>query len=133
MAVVDQSGFPTAIATESASPHEVTLVETTLDNSFGRALHENLIGDKAYDSDRLDALLFEERGVTMISPNKSNRQADQRQDGRQLRRYRNRWKVERFFAWLNNFRRIVVRWDKKAENFEGFVCLASISILLKYL
>jgi transposase len=31
------------------------------------------------------------------------------QDGRALRRYRQRWKIERTFAWLSNFRRLVVR------------------------
>ena len=42
-----------------------------------------------------------------------------------------RWKVERLFAWLHKFRRIVVRCDYHAENFLGFVHLACIKILLR--
>jgi len=34
-----------------------------------------------------------------------------------LRRYRRRWKIERLFAWLQNFRRLVVRYERYAENF----------------
>jgi hypothetical protein len=55
-----------------------------------------LIGDKAYDSDGLDKTLEEEYGIEMISPNRANR--GKTQDGRPLRRYKRRWKVERIFA-----------------------------------
>jgi transposase len=55
------------------------------------------------------------------------------QDGRVLRRYRRRWKVERLFAWLHNYRRIVVRWGRYPENFLGMIHLASAIILLRHL
>jgi len=56
------------------------------------------------------------------------------QDSRKLRRYKRRWKIERVFAWFNNYRRIIVHWDYHVENFLGFVLLACILILLrKYL
>jgi predicted phage terminase large subunit-like protein len=58
-------------------------------------LPERLIGDKAYDSDALDQTLAEEYGVAMISPNRRNRK-QKTQDGRPLRRYRRRWKVDGF-------------------------------------
>jgi IS4 transposase len=64
-----------------------------------------LIGDKAYDSDALDQQLSE-CGIEMISPNRTNRK-QKTQDGRPLRRYRRRWKVERLFAWMQNYRRLV--------------------------
>ena len=67
-----------------------------------------IIGDRAYDSDKLDKRLAEERGVEMIAPHRRNRCKATTQDGRTLRRYRKRWKVERLFAWLQNFRRLVV-------------------------
>jgi transposase len=91
---------------------------------------ENLIGDRAYDSDQLDEELKED-GVEMIAPQRSNRKRRKTQDGRRLRRYERRWLVERFFAWLQWHRRLLVRWEYYAENFLGFVQLASISILLK--
>jgi transposase len=53
---------------------------------------QNLIGDSAYDSDKLDA-----------------------------DRYRRRWKVERLFAWLQNFRCVVIRYERYAENFLGML------------
>ena len=53
------------------------------------------------------------------------------QDGRHLRRYPRRWLVERFFAWLQWKRRLLIRWEYDAANFLGFVQLASITMLLK--
>ena len=55
------------------------------------------------------------------------------QDGRRLRRYKRRFKVERFFSWLEDFRRLVVRWEYHAENYLGFVLLACLRMLMKYL
>ena len=55
------------------------------------------------------------------------------QDGRPLRRYRRRWKIERLFAWLQNFRRLTVRWEHRLDNFVGMLHLACSLILLKYL
>jgi transposase len=116
MAFSDGSSVPLALHTESASPHEVTLVEPTLASAFLRERQpERLIGDKAYDSDPLDEILLE-RGVEMIAPHRSNRKKKRSQDGRKLRRYKRRWKVERLFAWLQNFRRLVVRYEYKEEN-----------------
>jgi transposase len=89
-----------------------------------------LIGDKAYDSDALDAALAE-NGIEMIAPHKQNRKAAATQDGRSLRRYRRRWKLEPLFAWLQNFRRLVVRYEHHSANFLGFVHLGYIVLLLK--
>ncbi len=132
MAITDSSGLPIAVWIASASPHEVTLVEETLDQSLLPALPPRLIGDIAYDSDGLDQRLREERGIELIAPHRCNRKHPT-QDGRPLRRYKRRWKVERFFAWIQNFRRIVVRYEYHADNFLGMVHLACILILLKYL
>ena len=93
---------------------------------------ERLIGDKAYDSDRLDQSLMQNYGTEMIAPHRENRRAPT-QDGRPLRRFVRRWKIERLFAWLFNFRRLVVRYEYHAENFQGFVHLATAVILLRHL
>lgn len=130
MAITDSSGLPVAVSVGSAQPHEVRLVEETLDNSFVDEEPEKLIGDKAYDSDALDEVLSE-RGVELIAPHKSNRKRRNTQDGRPLRRYKKRWKVERFFAWLQNFRRVAVRYEYHLENFKGFVLLGCAVILLR--
>ena len=49
------------------------------------------------------------------------------------RGYRRRWKIERLFAWLQHFRRLVVRWGHSLDNFLGMVHLGCALILLRYL
>ena len=117
----------------SASPHETKLVEATLERRFLRETPERLIGDRAYDSDPLDARMLERFGVQLVAPHTSMRCRKATQDGRVLRRYRRRWKIERLFAWLHNFRRVVTRWEYYPENFLGMVQLACVLILLRYL
>ena len=107
------------------------LVEQTLEERIVPDVPERLIGDKAYDSDKLDERLMQNFGTEMIAPNRENR--SQTQDGRPLRRYVRRWKIERLFAWLFNFRRLVVRYEYHAENFQGFLHLGAAIILLRYL
>jgi transposase len=107
MAMADRAGLPLAVHVEAASPHEVTLVEPTLAACVVAARPEHLIGDKAYDSDPLDARLAEQ-GIELIAPHRANRKKPKTQDGRPLRRYKRRWKSERLFAWWQNFRRILV-------------------------
>lgn len=72
---------------------------------------QRLIADRAYDSDPLRRQL-QARGIELICPHRKNRRKAPTQDGRALRRYRRRWKVERTFAWLGNFRRLVVRYER---------------------
>jgi transposase len=94
-----------------------------------RPLPKKLIGDRAYDSDGLDAQLAK-RGVEMIVPHNPKRKT-KTQDGRALRRYRRRWHVERLFAWMMRFRRVVTRYEPDARNFAAFVKLSCIGILLR--
>ena len=130
MAIADKSGLPVSVVLASASPHEVTLVETTIAQRFTRKVPRVLIGDRAYDSDKLDELLRKHR-IRLVSPHKVNRVKPQTQDGRELRRYRRRWKIERLNAWLQNFRRVLVRYEYKAQNYLNFVYLAVMLILLR--
>ena len=131
MAIADGAGLPLAVCTASASPNEVTLVDQTIDARFIDDVPGRMIGDKAYDSDPLDERLLRKYGIEMISPNREGRKR-LTQDGRPLRRYKRRWKVERLFAWLTQFRRIVVRYESKIENYLGFLHLACTKILLRY-
>lgn len=104
------------------------LVEETLGHRFVRGKLLRLIGDKAYDSNKLDAALAAQ-GIDMIAPhNPTHRKT---QDARKLRRYRRRWLIERFFAWLMRFRRIVTRYEHKAENFLCFIQLGCAVMLLR--
>jgi len=133
MAISDGHGLPLAVHVASASPHETKLVEPTIERRFLAETPERLIGDRAYDSDPLDVQMRERFGVQLVAPHKSTRSRKATQDGRVLRRYRRRWKIERLFAWLHNFRRVVIRWEYYPENFLGMVQLACAVILLRYL
>jgi transposase len=128
MAVADRHGLPLAVDVASASPAEVKLVISTLEGRFLPDLPERLIGDKAYDSDPL-AAQFAEGRIEPI-PHRSNRKV-KTQDGRPLRRYRGRGRIERLFAWLYRFRRLVNRWEYDVVNFLGFPQLVCIVILLR--
>lgn len=129
MAIADARGVPIAVGLASGPCHEAPLVEATLGRRFVRGRLLRLIGDKAYDSNILDAAL-RKRGIDMIAPNHSTRKL-QNQDGRKLRRYKRRWLIERVFAWLMRSRRLVTRYEHKAQNFLAFLELATVVILLR--
>ena len=129
MAVADANGLPFAVGIACGQRHEAPLARATLDACFLDELPARLIGDRAYDSNKLDEELAE-LGVDMIAPHHPTR-THKTQDGRKLRRYRRRWKVERLFAWLLAFRRLVTRYERKAENFLGLLHFGCMSILLR--
>ena len=132
MAIADRHGLPIAVWVTSASPHETKLVEDTLRQRHVSALPKRLIGDRGYDSDPLDERLQREHGVEMIAPHRKNKRK-RTQDGRPLRRYLRRWKIERLFAWLKNYRRLSSRWERYVVNFLGMVQLGCVLILLRHL
>jgi transposase len=130
MVIADASGLPLAVHATSASPHEVTLVEATLAQTVTLGRPQRLIGDRAYDSDPLDQRLAAQ-GIEMIAPHRTNRSRAPTQDLRVLRRYQRRWKIERLFAWLNKYKRVLVRWDRSLDHFLAFVHLACAMILMR--
>lgn len=132
MAIADCHGLPIALWVGSATPHEQKLVTATIQHRFVAEKPKRLIGDKGYDSDALDDQLAE-HGIELIAPHRRYRTRTHRQDRRKLRRFKRRWKIERFFAWLKNFRRLLVRWERHSHNFLGMVQLACMLILLRRL
>jgi len=139
MVVVDGRGIPLGEYLHSASPAEVRLAETTLAtirvgrcHRAGRPRQKpmRVIADKAYDSDPLRERLAR-RGIELIAPHRSNRKKPATQDGRALRRYRRRWIVERTNAWLGNFRRLVVRYDRSLTIYRAFFHIACFMIVLR--
>lgn len=130
MVVVDGKGIPLESRLLEA---EVTLVEHTLNGiaSKRRRKIRRSIADKAYDSDSLSDHLATQK-IQLICPHRGGRKRKS-QDGRTLRRYPNRWKIERTFAWLGNFRRLVVRYDRKSEIYEAFFHIACSIIVLRHL
>jgi len=131
--IVDAQGIPLGLSVGSAQQGENKMVQTTLELFDEGSSPEHLIGDKAYDDDALDETLAE-LGIDMIAPHRSNRRPEnQTQDGRSLRRYKRRWKVERTIAWLGNHRRLLVRHEKHLSLFTGFTLLGCLMIALRHL
>ena len=135
--VVDGQCIPIGSTLASASPAEVKLAEETLEAvnvprpGRGRPKKRpaRLIADKAYDSDPLRKRLKNLK-IDLIAPHRSNRKKPKTQDGRKLRRYRKRWKVERTFAWVGNYRRLVVRYERDIKMYQAFFHLACLMITL---
>ena len=131
MAVVDAGGLPISLRVCTAGEHEVKQAQDTILECWTMELPERTIADRAFDSDALDTSLAE-FGVEVIAPHRKSRKPQNKtQDGRKLRRYKRRWKVERFFAWLGNFRRLLVRHERRVCNYEGFAHLATLIILVR--
>lgn len=133
MVITEKNGLPIATMVSSASPHEVTLLEDVIDQAVTSVVPDYLIGDGAYDSDPLDTTLRNERGIELIAPHRSNRVAPKTQDGRKLRRYKRRWKVERVNAWLQNYRRVLIRWERNVHHYLAFLLFAIADLLARRL
>jgi transposase len=129
MVLTEQTGLPWGIHVASASPHEVNLIEPLLERRL-LGLPRYLLYDLAADSDALRERCRKRR-VHLICPYRSNRSKPRRHDGRRFRRFRRRWKVERSIGWLQNFRRLVVRYEHGVERFLGFVQLACLVMVAR--
>ncbi len=128
MVVVDGHGTPLGAHLDSASPSEMKLVAQTLTLVPGKP--QRLVADKGYDSNAVRQMLMRQ-DIDPIIPARSNNRRALYQDGRKLRRYRNRWIVERTFAWLGWFRRLVVRYERLVTTYAGFFHLACALLTLK--
>lgn len=139
MVISDGAGIPLAVQLASASPHEVTLIEGTLQQiriprvgaGRPRTKPKRLIYDKAADSDPLRVRLAR-RGIDLVSPNRSNK-TFKTQDGRKLRRYKRRWKIERTISWIGGFRRLIIRHERLTTMYMAFVHLACVLITFRNL
>ncbi len=138
MVVADGQGIPLGVHVTSASPHEVTLIETTLEQvavprpgrGRPRKNPKRLIYDMAADSDALRDRLAH-RGIELICPYRRNRSKPKRHDGRKFRRYKRRWKIERSISWIGSFRRLLVRHEQKITMFLAFLHVACLIITLR--
>jgi transposase len=131
MILVDGNGLPLSSGIASASQAEVNLIESLIDKRICSEMPERLIYDRAADSDPLRERLAA-REIELICPHRKNRKRAPTQDGRSLRRYSRRWRVERSISWLFNCRRLIVRHDYWDHIFAGFLQLACVIMLLKW-
>ena len=127
--MIDANGLPLSSLIAGANVGESYLVETLVETSLEGRVPDRLIYDKAADAEWLRKSL-QRRQVELICPHRSNRVAPPLQDGRSLRRYVRRWKVERTISWLQGFRRLVTRYEFYDDLFHGFVQLACLCLCL---
>lgn len=76
--------------------------------------------DKGYDFDEVRVLLEEFGFTAHIRCRGEEAQAIKKEAGYKARR----WVVERTHSWMNRFRRLLVRWEKKGQNYLGLLHLA---------
>jgi transposase len=136
MLVTLHGSLPVGLLVESANEAEISLAEDTLatiqvPQRRGRpkTRPQEVVADKAYDKEQFRQWL-RGRGIHPCIPVRKNRKPrpgpKPKLDG-----YAERWEVERGFAWLQNFRRLVVRWERQARMFEAFALVAFIMICLR--
>lgn len=93
---------------------------------------KRLIADRAYDADWL-RLTLSSRGIQLICPHRKGRKRPPLQDGRALRRYRKRWTIERTIAWLGNYRRLLIRWERNERMYRAFMHVACLMLAVRWL
>jgi transposase len=121
--------MPLGLAIGGANTHDQKLLFDTLDSlplSRPRcsSLRQHLCLDKGYDCEAIRQRV-RRRGYTPHIRSRGEEQSDKRMRGKRARR----WVVERVASWLNRYRRILVRWEKKAANYEALLHLVFAHIL----
>lgn len=120
--MTDAQGLPLSLVVGAANTHDIKLVAETLDalqtGRRGKKLRVCL--DKGYEAEWLKGYLQSRRYGPHIQSRKEESDACKSPDFKA-----HRWVVERTHSWMNRFRRVLARWEKKTENYEAmlhFVC-----------
>src|SRR5260221_479802 len=142
MLVIDGNGLPLGFHLDSATTAEVKLAEQTLETikvparEVSRCRPEKLVADRAYDSSAFRDVL-RRRGIGMCIPPKRRPTSWRPNRGHPVvarkEEYRCRYKVERSFAWLGNFRRLLIRWEHYWDVYNGFFAVAVMIVCLRRL
>lgn len=117
-------GIPIALVIDGANRQDMKLVEATLDSIRTKrpeptAAHpQGVCLDAGYDFPIVRDWLIARTFTPHIRSRGEERQ--ERQAGKRARR----WVVERTHSWMNRFRRLLVRWEKKADNYLAFLHFA---------
>jgi transposase len=127
-ALVNEDSLPVAMQLESANPGEATTAVALLD--LVDQMPVLIVADRAYDSDPLRDEVIE-RNSTLLSPHRTGRTKPERDQEYIGRHYKQRWRVERLFAWLAPWRRLATRWEADPLNYNTWVCLATSLIYVR--
>ncbi len=125
--------MPIGLAVDGANRHDMKLTRATLENIVAERpaptpqCPQGVCLDNGYDYQEVRDIL-EEFGFTAHIRSRSQEARDLKQDAIKKAR---RWVVERAHSWLNRFRRILIRWDKKPENYIAFLHFACALVALR--
>ena len=130
--ICDGRGIPLAIqltrANRNDSQQALALVDAIppLQGKRGRPRHHPncVLGDRGYDAESIRQGLRDRRIIPFLAERNT-------EHGSGLGRWR--WVVERTFAWLNQFRRLRVRYEKRADIHEAFLSLGCALICWRFL
>lgn len=142
MLVVDGHGTPIGFHLDSANKAEVRLADETLRSirvprsgrGRPRTRPQHLTADRAYDSHAFRQYLSR-RGIRACIPPRRRPTGWTPKRGRPVvahpEQYARRWIVERAFAWLGSFRRLLIRWETSRDVYRAFFTLALLWICLR--
>lgn len=131
--LTEGQGVPVGLVVEGANRHDMKLVQATLDSIVVTRPEptpdqpQGLCLDKGYDYDEVRALVAAFGFTAHIRP----RDEEARDLARDANHRARRWVVERTHSWMNRFRRILVRWEKKSENYLAFLHFACALIAFR--
>jgi putative transposase len=131
--VTEGHGVPIGLAVAGANRHDMKLVRETLERLVIERPEptaeqpQGLCLDKGYDYQEVRAIVAEFGFTAHIKARGEEAQAIKQEAGFRARR----WVVERAHSWLNRFRRILVRWEKKPENYVAFLHFACALIAFR--
>lgn len=125
--------MPIGLALEGANRHDMKMVRSTLENIVvkrpkpTRKKKQNMCLDKGYDYDEVRDILKEFGFTAHIRSRGEEAKEIKKEAGKRARR----WVVERTHSWMNRFRRILIRWDKKPETYVAFLHFACALIAFR--
>ena len=136
--LTDGAGIPLAVAVEGANRHDSRLLVATLDGLVVArpapegeedSPEQHLCLDAAYDSEPVRQELEARSYEPHISPAEEKKRSERKRARQHPGGRARRWVVERTHSWLNRSRRLLVRWEKKTENYLGFIHLACAQLI----
>jgi putative transposase len=140
--LTDGAGIPLAVVVEGANRHDSKLLVATLEGLMVArpapgeeeemaysSSEQHLCLDAAYDSEGVREEIETRNYESHISPADKKKRSERKEARQHLGGRARRWVVERTHSWLNRSRRLLVRWEKKTENYLAFVHLACAQLI----
>ncbi|MEW5804894.1 MAG: IS5 family transposase, partial [bacterium] len=120
------NGIPLGVAVDGANRHDKKMMVKTLDADVIERPQptednpQHMALDKAYDSQDIRDILIAKGYIPHVRA-----RGEESKQKREIPHYRaRRWVVERTHSWLNRFRRLLIRWEKKVKNYSALIDFA---------